>query len=95
MTQPNWTFSTPKLLHAASIDMKVSFYTTLFYVATTTPSIAEYFGLPQLTTTEAQAWSALLLSGGLVYGTYSNRWAANKKSTQESKEVSSSEKKSQ
>lgn len=58
--------------------MKVSFYTTLFYVAATTPSISEYIGLPQLTTTEAQAWSAIGLTFGLVYGTYSSRWAAAK-----------------
>lgn len=78
LTQPNWTFSTPKLLHAASIDMKMSFYTTLFYVAVTTPSITEYLNIPQLTTAEAQAWSAIVLSIGLVYGTFSKRQAAKK-----------------
>ncbi|KAI8984627.1 hypothetical protein BDF20DRAFT_911704 [Mycotypha africana] len=78
LNQPIWTFSTPRLLHSASIDMKASFFTTIFYVAATTPAISEYLNLPILEPIEAQAWSAVFLSGGLIYGTYSNRW--NKRS---------------
>jgi hypothetical protein len=54
--------------------MKASLFTTLFYIASTTPSFSQYTGLPLLKTAEAQAWSTVLLTSGLVYGTYSNRW---------------------
>lgn len=65
--------------------MKASFYTTLFYVVSTTPALMEYLNLPELKPIEAQAWSAVILSSGLVYGTYANRWikASSKKLTRD------------
>ncbi|KAI8047905.1 hypothetical protein BDF21DRAFT_372745 [Thamnidium elegans] len=75
LNQPNWSFSTPRLLHVASINMKVSLITTLFYIGATTPALVEYLNLPLLKQEEAQAWSVILSTSGLVYGSYSNKWA--------------------
>jgi hypothetical protein len=65
--------------------MKVSFLTTLFYVASTTPAFCKYLNLPIIKPLEAQAWSVVLLTLGLVYGSYSDRWAKQKKAIQEKK----------
>ncbi|KAI7907598.1 uncharacterized protein BX663DRAFT_5323 [Cokeromyces recurvatus] len=78
LNQPSWSFSTPRLLHVASLDMKASFFTTLFYIASTSTAFCEYLSLSALKPIEAQAWSAVLLSGGLIYGSYSNKRAINK-----------------
>lgn len=90
LNQPVWSFSTPRLLHVASVDMKISFATTLFYLATTTPAVVEYLNLPELKIVEAQAWSVVVLTSGLVYGTYANRWAKQAKAIKELNEKTSS-----
>jgi hypothetical protein len=61
--------------------MKASFYTSLFYVLSQSPAVIDLFGLPQLSPTEAKAWSALLFSSNLIYGN-----AAPKKLTTEDEE---------
>ncbi len=63
--------------------MKISFATTLFYIGTTTPEFVEYLNLPLLTTVEAQAWSAVILTSGLVYGSYAGKWAKQAKAVEE------------
>lgn len=90
LNQPVWSFSTPRLLHVASVDMKISFATTLFYLATTTPAVVEYLNLPELKIVEAQAWSVVFLTSGLVYGTYADRWAKQAKAVKELNEKTSS-----
>lgn len=70
--------------------MKISFATTLFYIGTTTPEFVEYLNLPLLTTVEAQAWSAVILSSGLVYGSYASRWAKQSKAVKELNEKTTS-----
>ncbi|RCH79472.1 hypothetical protein CU097_000459, partial [Rhizopus azygosporus] len=70
LTETNWTFSTPRLLHVASIDMKASFIGSLFYVAATSPEFCQWLGIPAFEPKVAQAWSAILVSSGLAYGTY-------------------------
>lgn len=47
--------------------------TALFYTAATTPTLCEWAQLPLLKPEEAQAWSALVLSTGLVYRTFVSR----------------------
>lgn len=68
--------------------MKVSFLTSLFYVAATTPSFCEFWDLPIIKPIEAQAWSVLLLTSGLLGGLYSDRWAANRNNTVQEKKIS-------
>jgi hypothetical protein len=75
--------------------MKVSFLTSLFYVFATTPSFCEYFNLPIIKPIEAQAWSAVFLTSGLVYGSYSNKWAKQNKAIEEINEKLAEEKKSE
>ncbi|CEP08076.1 hypothetical protein [Parasitella parasitica] len=94
LNQPNWSFSTPRLLHVASVDMKVSFLTSLFYVVATTPSFCDYLSLPIIKPIEAQAWSAVFLSSGLVYGSYSNKWAKRSEAIKEINEKLAEDKKS-
>ena len=74
LSSPQWSFSTPRLLRIASVDMKASLLTAIFYTASTTPALCEWFDLPVLDPIEAQAWSAVVLSSGLIYRTYSARW---------------------
>ncbi|GAN07030.1 hypothetical protein MAM1_0145c06520 [Mucor ambiguus] len=95
LNQPNWSFSTPRLLHVASVDMKVSFLTSLFYVFATTPAFCEYLSLPIIKPIEAQAWSAVFLTTGLVYGSYSNKWAKQTKAIEEINEKMAEDKKSE
>jgi hypothetical protein len=71
--------------------MKVSFLTTLFYIASTTPEFCEYLSLPILKPVEAQAWSTVLLTSGLVYGSYSDRWVKQKKALKEINQEKKSE----
>lgn len=92
LNQPNWSFSTPRLLHIASIDMKISLATSLFYIGATTPAFVEYLSLPLLKAEEAQAWSVIMLTSGLVYGSYTNKLAKRTKALQELKEKSLDEK---
>ncbi|KAI8099644.1 uncharacterized protein BX664DRAFT_273000 [Halteromyces radiatus] len=73
LTQEHWTFSTPRFLHSPSIDMKASFASTLFYLISTNSELADLLGFTVLSQTEAQAWSAMVLSSGLVYKSYINR----------------------
>ncbi|CAO3596714.1 unnamed protein product [Absidia cylindrospora] len=73
LTQEHWTFSTPRILHTPTIDMKASFASTLFYLVSTQPELCELLGCSALTQTEAQTWSALILSSGLVYKSYINK----------------------
>lgn len=70
--------------------MKVSFGTTLFYMATTTPAVVEYLNLPVLKPIEAQAWSVVVLTSGLVYGSYARKWAKQVKAVEELNEKTSS-----
>ncbi|KAI8342064.1 hypothetical protein BC941DRAFT_499564 [Chlamydoabsidia padenii] len=70
LTQEHWTFSTPQFLQEPPVDMKVSFVSTLFYLVSTNTELCDIIGLSALTPTEAQAWSALLVSSGLVYKSY-------------------------
>lgn len=67
LTNPQWTFSTPRLLHTASIDMKASFATAAFYTLMTNPAACEWLNLPAFSQSEVQAWSAVVLASGLVY----------------------------
>ncbi|KAI8388723.1 uncharacterized protein BYT42DRAFT_561002 [Radiomyces spectabilis] len=87
LTHQEWSFSTPRLLHTASIDMKASFLTAVFYVISTTPELSEWIGIPGLKPVEAQAWSAVIMSSGLVYKSLINRMNAQKPqaNTEESK----------
>ena len=78
LSSPQWSFSTPRLLRTASVDMKVSLLTAIFYTASTAPELCEWFDLPVLDPIEAQAWSAVVLSSGLIYRTYSTRWQQKK-----------------
>jgi hypothetical protein len=73
LTQEHWTFSTPRFLHSPTIDMKASFASTLFYLVATNPDLCSLIGVPSLTQTEAQAWSAMILSSGLIYKSYINK----------------------
>lgn len=82
-------------MHVASVDMKVSFLTSLFYVFSTTPAFCEYLNLPIIKPIEAQAWSAVLLTTGLVYGSYSNKWAKQSKAIEEINEKMAEDKKSE
>lgn len=95
LNQPNWSFSTPRLLHVATVDMKVSFLTTLFYVFATSPSFCTYLNLPIIKPVEAQAWSAVFLTFGLVYGSYSNKWAKQNKAVEEINQKLAEDKKSE
>ncbi|KAI9490224.1 hypothetical protein BDB00DRAFT_562903 [Zychaea mexicana] len=75
LTHHNWSFSTPRWLHAATMDVKASFATALFYILATNPTFAELTGgWKVFTATEAEAWSAVVLSVGLIYGGVSARW---------------------
>lgn len=67
--------------------MKVSLTTTLFYIGATTPALVEYLNLPLLKQEEAQAWSVILLTSGLVYGSYSNKWAKRAKAIEDLQET--------
>ncbi|KAG2223010.1 hypothetical protein INT45_012309 [Circinella minor] len=78
LPSPQWSFSTPRLLRTASVDMKISLLTAIFYTASTNPALCEWFDLPVLDPIEAQAWSAAVLSSGLIYRTYSTRWQQKK-----------------
>ncbi|KAG0174365.1 hypothetical protein DFQ28_006652 [Apophysomyces sp. BC1034] len=73
LTSQNWTFSTPRLLHTASIDMKASVITSVFYVVASNPELCEWIGLPVLETSVAQAWSAVILCSSMIYRTYATR----------------------
>ncbi|KAI9244554.1 hypothetical protein BDA99DRAFT_448363 [Phascolomyces articulosus] len=75
LTHHHWTFSTPKWLHAPTNDVKASFLTAVFYILATHPPtvFTEMTGLPLLQHKEAEAWSAVVLSLGLVYGVISNK----------------------
>jgi hypothetical protein len=73
LTQEHWTFSTPRFLHSPTIDMKASFASTAFYLVATNPDLCSLIGIPSLTQTEAQAWSAMILSSGLIYKSYINK----------------------
>ncbi|KAG0762948.1 hypothetical protein G6F24_006397 [Rhizopus arrhizus] len=92
LTHSNWSFSTPRLLHAASIDMKTSFTSTLFYVAATSPEFCHWLGLPVLEPKVAQAWSAVLMSSGFAYKSYVKRWERRIKDLKEQKEKASEKK---
>ncbi|KAI8145756.1 hypothetical protein BJV82DRAFT_602145 [Fennellomyces sp. T-0311] len=74
LTSPQWSFSTPRLLRTASVDMKASFITAAFYTAATTPALCEWLDVPMMKPEEAQAWGAVVLSSGLIYRTYVTRW---------------------
>lgn len=63
--------------------MKISFATSLFYICATTPALVEYLNLPLLKSQEAEAWSVVLLTSGLVYGSYTSKWAKQSKAVQE------------
>jgi len=75
--------------------MKVSFLTSLFYVFATTPAFCEYLSLPIIKPIEAQAWSAVFLTAGLVYGSYSNKWVKQSKAIEEINEKMAEDKKSE
>lgn len=92
LTHSNWSFSTPRLLHAASIDMKTSFTSTLFYVAATSPEFCHWLDLPVLEPKVAQAWSAVLMSSGFAYKSYVKRWERRIKDLKEQKEKASEKK---
>lgn len=63
--------------------MKISFATSLFYICATTPALVEYLNLPLLKSQEAEAWSVVLLTSGLVYGSYTSKLAKQSKAVQE------------
>lgn len=67
------------------MDMKASFASALFYVVTTTPKVAQLVGSPLLSAPEAQAWSTVILTVGLLYGNQIARRA--KKAVKESKKT--------
>lgn len=86
MNESNWSFSTPRLLRIASIDMKASLTGSLFYVAATSPEFCHWLGLEVFEPQVAQAWSALLVSSGLAYGSYVTRWERQIEALKEQRE---------
>ncbi|KAG2175557.1 hypothetical protein INT43_001204 [Umbelopsis isabellina] len=68
LTQHTWSFSTPRVLMAPGVDLKASFVVALFYMLSTSaelfPEGMEHHALKPV---EAQAWSAVIMSGALLY----------------------------
>ncbi|CAO3703387.1 unnamed protein product [Rhizopus stolonifer] len=89
LTESNWSFSTPRLLHIASISMKSSFLGSLFYVVVTSQEVCQWLGISVLEPKVAQAWSAVLVTLGLTYGDYVQRWEKKAKAVKELKEKKS------
>lgn len=73
MTHHHWTFSTPRWLHEATIDVKASFVTALFYMLATNEAFSQWSGFPLLSRDDAETWSAVVLSVGLIYGVMISR----------------------
>ncbi|KAF7732036.1 hypothetical protein EC973_007141 [Apophysomyces ossiformis] len=73
LTSQTWTFSTPRLLHTASIDMKASLVASVFYVAVSHKEFCEWIGLPLFDAPSAQAWSAVILCSSMIYRTYATK----------------------
>ena len=86
MTSAQWSFSTPRLLQTASIDMKTAFTTATFYTVMTNPTVCEILNLPLLKQDQVYAWSALIFASGIVYRSYASRWQQQKQITPEQEE---------
>lgn len=86
LTSAQWSFSTPRLLQTASIDMKTAFTTATFYTAMTNPTVCQILNLPILNQEQVYAWSALIFSSGIVYRSYATRWQQQKQITPEEEE---------
>ncbi|CDH52884.1 hypothetical protein RO3G_16174 [Lichtheimia corymbifera JMRC:FSU:9682] len=83
LTHHHWSFSTPRWLHEATIDVKASFVTALFYMLATNEAFSQWSGFPLLSREDAETWSAVVLSIGLVYGVI----IARQRKRQEQKEA--------
>lgn len=91
--QPHWSFGTPKSLKVISGEMKITFLTVCFYLLSKKEGniYLHYFGtkyplpfdeLLLLTDVEAQAWSCILLTLGLIFNSMlSSSWWNYFKST--------------
>jgi hypothetical protein len=77
LDEPHWTFGTPRLLRAASTDMKITLATVVLYMGLVDEwSFVDTF-LGFSTTMdhiEAQAWCALFLTAGLIINTKVSYW---------------------
>ncbi|CAO3594737.1 unnamed protein product [Absidia cylindrospora] len=77
LSEPHWAFGTPRLLKAASTDMKITLATVLLYMTLVDES-GRLSGMAGTTTSmdrvDAQAWAALFLTFGLIINTKVSYW---------------------
>ncbi|KAI8085989.1 uncharacterized protein BX664DRAFT_334640 [Halteromyces radiatus] len=80
LSEPHWTFGTPQLLKSISTDMKITFATVVFYMCLVDDDglLYQTFGITtHLDRIEAQAWSAIILTLGLIINTKITFWQSS------------------
>ncbi|ORZ22525.1 hypothetical protein BCR42DRAFT_170283 [Absidia repens] len=77
LSEAHWAFGTPRLLKAASTDMKITLATVLLYMTLVDESgwLSDMVGATaSMDPVDAQAWAALFLTFGLVINTKVSYW---------------------